>query len=168
MLAVDRPDVERAPGAPERDRDRLLDVLRDLEVRREQVGGAGGSDRERHAGAGEHVDAALHRAVAAPGDDELGSLVERTLDLLRRLAALRHLVPERIRDAGLLELPPERQEPVAERLAGMGDDGDLHARASRALTTARVMRAAPSAITKRARIPTTIPPSASSGWCIPR
>ena len=154
--------------SPERDRDHLLDVLRDLEMGREQVGRAGGSDRERHAGAGEHVDAPLHRAVAAPGDDELGALVEGTLDLLRRLAALRHLVPERIRDPGLLERLPERQEPVAEALAGVRDDRDLHARASRALTTARVMRAAPSAITKRARIPTTIPPSASSGWCMPR
>ncbi len=168
VLAVDRADVERPPGVAQSDRDGLFDVLGDLEMGCEQVGRSGGRDRERHAGPGEHVDAPLHRAVAAPRDHELGALAQRALDHLRRLAALRHLVPERIRDPGLLERAPERQEAVAERLAGVRDDRDLHDRASRALTTARVMRAAPSAITKRARIPTTTPPSASSGWCMPR
>ena len=49
--------------------------------------------------AGEHVDAALHHPVAAPGEDQLRTLVERALDLRRRLAALRHLAPERIVDS---------------------------------------------------------------------
>ena len=62
-------------------------------------------------------------------------------DLLRRLAALRHLVPERIGDARLLERAAEGEEPVAERLAGVRDDRDLHARASRRACAARVMRA---------------------------
>ena len=41
----------------------------------------------------EHVDAALHHAVAAPHDDELGTAVERPAHLLRRLLRLRHLAP---------------------------------------------------------------------------
>ena len=40
-LAVEPADIELAPFAAEADRDRLLDVLRDAEVRREQVRGAG-------------------------------------------------------------------------------------------------------------------------------
>ena len=66
-----------------------LDVLRNPEVGREQVRRAGRDDREARRRAGEHVDAALHHPVAAPGEDELGALVERAPDLGGRLAALR-------------------------------------------------------------------------------
>ena len=48
VLAVDHADVERvALAVRARSRPRLGEVLRDAEVRREQVGGAGGDDRER-------------------------------------------------------------------------------------------------------------------------
>ena len=70
---------------------------------REEIRRAGRDDREARVRAGEHVDAPLHHPVAAPGEDELGALVESALDLRRRLAALRHLAPERVGDALGLE-----------------------------------------------------------------
>ena len=76
--------------------DRLLDVMRDAEVGREQVRGPGGNDRDRGVGTGEHVDAALHHAVAAPDDDEVRAGIERGPHALRRLPTLRHLEPERV------------------------------------------------------------------------
>ena len=102
-LAVELADVELAAVAAEPDRHRLLDVLRDAEIRGEEVRGAGGDDREAHARPREDVDAALHHAVAAPGEDELGALVERALHLRRRLLALRNLDPERVFDSLGLE-----------------------------------------------------------------
>ena len=51
-LAVEAPDVEAAPAAGEPDLHRLLDVLRDSEVGREQVRGSGRDDRDGRAGAG--------------------------------------------------------------------------------------------------------------------
>ena len=48
-------------------------------------------------GACHGVDAALHHAVAAPGEDRLGAVRERLLDSLRRVLALGNLGPERIR-----------------------------------------------------------------------
>ena len=121
--------------------------------------------------AGEDVEAALHGAVAAPGEDELGPLVEGPLHLLRRLAALRHLVPERIVDAGLLEDAPELDEPAPDRLAGVGDDGDARHRAP--AVSSRRASAAPA--TRHAKTTTTIAAMpigtaarASIGWCMPR
>ena len=102
--------------------------------RRRSPGGSRGSSRRgwpcRPAGSraspstGEHVDALLHEAVAAPREDELGAVVERPLDLLRRLLALRHLEPLRIRHTLRLEHPAQLEEPSAHRLAGMRDDRD--------------------------------------------
>ena len=46
-LAVEAADIELPPITAETDRDRLLDVLRDPEVRREQVRGAGREDGKR-------------------------------------------------------------------------------------------------------------------------
>ncbi len=115
--------------------------------------------------AGEHVDAALNHPVAAPGEDELGALVERAANLRGRLAALRHLAPERVVDALGCEDAAKLGQPAAERLAGVRDDGDLHLRclgrgAGRAAGEARRRSAR--------RSPTTTPPATSSGWCMPR
>ena len=77
-----------------------------------------GTIASAHARAGEHVDAALHHPVAAPGEDELGALVERALDLRRRLLALRHLAPERVVDPLGFEHATQLGQPAAERLAG--------------------------------------------------
>ena len=103
LLAVHVADVELAALALERRLDRAVDLLRDAEVRGEQVRGAGRHDRQRRVGSGEDVDAALDHAVAAPDEDQLRALVERRPDLLGSLAALVHLDPERIGHAVALE-----------------------------------------------------------------
>ena len=68
-LAGEAADVEAPARAAQPDRDRLLDVLRDAEVRGEEVRGA----RREHGEAGvlaRHLaDAAAHGAVPAPGED---------------------------------------------------------------------------------------------------
>ena len=84
-LAVEAADVEPAVGPCRPDRRRPADVLRDAEVGREQVRGAGGHDREARIGAREHVDAALHHPVAAPHEDELRAFVPAPADLLGRI-----------------------------------------------------------------------------------
>src|SRR4029077_11685948 len=106
-FAVEPTDIEFAPLTAEADQDRLLDVLRDAEVRRQQIGGAGRQDREWRLRAGHRVDRALDRPVAAPDEEQIGAVRERTLHLLRREAALRYLDPDRIGDALALELPSE-------------------------------------------------------------
>ena len=114
VLAVEASDVESAPLAAKPDRDRLLDVLRDAEIRGEQVGGAGRQDRKRRVGTCERVDAALHRPVAAPDEEELGALVTCALHLFRGVAALRHLDPERILDTLARQFPPQLGQAAAE------------------------------------------------------
>ena len=126
-LVVEPADVEPPAVAVQADGDGALDVLRDAEVRREQVRGPGGDDGERRVGPGEHVDAAPHGPVAAPGEDEVGALVERAPHLLGRLLGLRHLVPERVLDTGRGERAAQLGQPAADGLARVGDDGDGHA-----------------------------------------
>ena len=94
----------------------------------EQIRRAGRDDRETHVRAGEHVDAALNHPVAAPGEDELRALVQRPSNLGGRLAALRHLAPERLVDSLGCEDATKLGQSAAERLAGVRDDRDLHAR----------------------------------------
>ena len=119
VLAVDLADVETPPVAVQADRDRGADVLRYLEVRREQVRGAGRDDRERDVGAGHRVDAALHHAVAAPHEDQVGAGGERLADALRRHLRLRHLEPQRIDDAGGRQLVAQLAQAAAERFPGV-------------------------------------------------
>ena len=119
-LAVEAADVELPPLPAQADEDGLLDVLRDAEVGREQVRGAGREDRERRVRAGHRVDAALHRAVAAPDEEQLGPLGQGTLHLLRREAALRHLDPQRIGHSLALQLAPQLGQAAAERLCRHG------------------------------------------------
>ena len=102
----------------------------------------GRDDRERRPGAGEHVDAALDHPVAAPREDQVGARLERALDLCGRLLALRDLGPERIGDAARLEHAAELEQPAAERLPRVRDDGDLAHGSSRAGAAATRGRAA--------------------------
>ena len=120
----------------------------------------------------ERVDAPLHHAVAAPGEDELGAILERALDLLRRLPALRHLVPDRLRDTLSLELASKLEQAAPDATCP-------HARPPRPslLTptspppalrvTTSVTRASKSA-SSSAAIPMSAPRSTSVGWCMPR
>ena len=161
-LAVEPADVELAPFPVEADRDRARNVLRDSEVRCEQVGGAGGQDRERRLRARQGVDRALDHPVAAPDEEQLGTVRECTLHLLGRELALRHLDPHRICDPIALQLAPQLRQAAPEGLAGVRDHRDLgHLAAS---PEARVTRTS----MDTAAIPMTTPPAMSSGWCIPR
>ena len=74
-------------------------------------------------GAGQRVDAPLHGPVATPREDQVGALVESAAGTLVRLAALRHLVPERVGDALGGEDPPQLVETTAETLARVGHHG---------------------------------------------
>ena len=100
--------------------------LRDAEVGGEQVGGAGGDDRERAPGAGELVDAPLHHAVAAPHEEEVGTVG----DGLRRTRLGAFLLLGTSNQSGSVtprsvEHAPELGEPAAERLAAVRDHRDL-------------------------------------------
>ena len=90
---LNRPTSSFRRSPSEADRDRLLDVLRDAEVRREQVRGAGRQDRERSVRACERVDRsaapsrrrprrraarAPRRARASPASARSGSSAPRS------------------------------------------------------------------------------------------
>src|SRR5581483_4620154 len=74
--------------------------------------------------AGDGVDHALHRPVAAPHEDEVRSRRDTAACLLPRPPALVHLAPHGHRADLALEPAAERTEPVPERFAGVGDDCD--------------------------------------------
>jgi hypothetical protein len=106
VLAVDLAQIQSPALAVEADPHRFRQVLRDGEVVREQVGGTGRHDGDRRIRTGESVDTALYHPVAAPHEQELGTLRQRPAGLLRRLLALRHLVPEQVLHAMLGDQRP--------------------------------------------------------------
>ena len=176
VLAVHLPQVELPLLAREPDLDGFRDVVGNAQVRREEVRRSRRQDRERGVGAGHHVDAALHHAVAAPGEDRLGALGERLLDALGRVLALRNLGPDRIAHAGFLQHLAELLEPASHRLARVGDDGDLASRRScvggdshavAPIGRSRAARAAKTRITRAPR-PMSSPATTSVRWCMPR
>src|SRR5206468_5806131 len=109
-LLVEAADVKPAARTMEPDSNGSFDVHRQAEVSGEQVRRSRRHDRERDVRTGERVDATLDDSVASPDEDEIRARFQRPLDLPRRLAALRHLVPPRIRHAGALECSTELQE----------------------------------------------------------
>ena len=169
-----------APVAPEPDGDGALDVLRDPEVRREQVRRAGRDDRELAPRAGEHVDAAPHRPVAAPREHELGALVQRAARPARapswpsapRTRADPPRPPPRARGAARAarrrasSRRGRRRRPSCDRLPPR--DVAPSARAGSAPPAATPAARHANSSTSSAPIPTTSPPATSSGWCMPR
>ena len=145
--------------------DRVLDRAGDPEIRREQVGGACRYHGDPGLRADDRVDAALHHPVAAPHEDQVRTRLQRPANLLRRLAALRHLGPERVVDAMPRERAAKLGQTAAERLAGVRDDRDPGHEASR--PSRRSTRVATSAIANDAR-PMSAPDATSIGWCMPR
>ena len=89
----------------------------------------------------EHVDAALHHAVAAPHEDRGRHLRSSAFSTcFGRVLALRHLAPEDVGDAALARARGAAREAAAERLPAVRDHGDArHAR----LPRRRRARAAP-------------------------
>ena len=123
VLAVHHAEVERPASAVEADLHGLLDRGGDAEVGGQQVGRAGGQDRHVDRLAGDGVEAALHRAVAAPDEDEVGALAHGLLHRGRRLPALRDLEPQRL-DALVGEDGAQLVEAAAHRLLGVAHHGD--------------------------------------------
>ena len=132
-------------------------------------------------GAGELADAPAHRAVAAPGEHEVGALVQRAADLLGRLLRLRHLVPQRVVDArgrqarGAARAArrraasrrgrrPRRSCHRLRAACGVAAGAVCGLRAACATPAARQANSS----TSSAPMPTTSPPATSSGWCMPR
>ena len=104
-LAVEPADVELAPLAAKPDRDSLLDVLRDAEVRREEVRGPGGHDREGGVRPGERIDRNAATVPSPPQTKSSSAPSSRarfTCSGANRLFA--HFDPQRIVDALALEL----------------------------------------------------------------
>ena len=142
-------DVELPARAREADLDGSLDRPRDAQVGREQVGGPRRDHRDPGLRPDHRVDAALHHAIAAPHEDQLCARLQCAPNLLRRLAALRHLDPERIVDAMPRERAAKLGQTALQRLPGVSHHRDPgHALSS---TFSPLTRVANSAIEMHAR-----------------
>src|SRR5262249_27331986 len=131
---------------------------------REQIGRPRRHDREAGVGARKSVHGTLNHPVAAPDEDQLRALVERPLDLGRRLAALVDLEPQGVLDTALGERLAKLAEAAVEALARVCDhrDGAHLDRSARTSAVARAVRAANSA-TSMAATPIRAPAATSIG-----
>ena len=125
-----RPDVDRAVGTVQPDVDGLREIDRDVEVAGEEVAGTGREDGEDHGRVADRVDAALHDAVAAPDEDQVGTAVDRLADAVGGELALGDLEPGRVFEAGVGEHAPQLHQAPAELLAGVRDHCDRGHRAT--------------------------------------
>ena len=116
-LAVHRPGVQPSPVPVQPDLDRLGEIVRYLQVGRQQVRGPRGQDRHRRVGPRHRVDAALDGAIATPDEQHVDALGGRPAGVLRCAAALLHLVPERVGDAFPSQDLPQLRQAAAEGLA---------------------------------------------------
>ena len=132
------------------------------------------------AAAREPVDRPLHHSVAAPDEHELGAFVERPLDALGGVLALRHLRPDRVVDSLLgrarTGAPRARRRSSCRRgrlpqpssclpFRRLGADGS--SAASRCAAAAPAARAA-KIVMHRAAMPISTPAATSVRWCMPR
>ena len=124
MLAVHRSGVERAALPVQPDPHGLGDIGGNLQVLRQEVRRPGRHDGQDGLRPGHGVDAALDRPVAAPDEQHLGALRQRAAGVFRCLAALRHLVPERIGHALPRQHPPELPQAALGALARVCHDSD--------------------------------------------
>ena len=169
VLAVELSHVELAPLAAQPDRDRALDVLRDAEVRREQVRRAGRQDRERRLRS-RRPSSTQRCTVPSPPQ-------RRAARRLRSSARFTCFDTKRLFGTSIqsgsstpwrCELAPELGQPVAERSCPRARSTAtfvIFARPRAAATcAARLTRTS----AHRAATPTSTPPATSSGWCMPR
>ena len=124
-LAVDRSRVQPSPVPVQSDLHRLGEIVRHLQVRRQQVRGPGGQDRHRRVGPRDRVDAALDGAVAAPDEQHVDPFGGGPASVLGRAAALAHLVPQRVGDAFPREDLPQLRQAAAESLARVRHHGNV-------------------------------------------
>src|SRR6202035_4405540 len=76
------------------------------------------------------IDAALHRPVTAPQEEEIGTLVDGFPGLGRRLSTLGHLIPDRLPEPPVREDSPQLTEASAQGLHLVGDDSHGRHRAT--------------------------------------
>jgi len=125
MLTVHRADVHAAVVSVQPDPHRLGDVVRDLQVLRQEVRRSCGQDRHRRVRPGDGVDAALDGAIAAPDEQHVNAPGSRATRVLGCAAALGYLVPPRSGHAfGGQDLPKIGQA-TAEALARVRHHGDV-------------------------------------------
>ena len=124
MLAVHRSGVQQALLTVQPGPYGLGEVGRDLQVRREEIRRAGRQDRQHGLRPGHGVNAALDRPVAAPDEDHLSAQSQRAASALRRFAALRHLVPERISNALPRQHLPKFPQTATEALTSVRYNSD--------------------------------------------
>ena len=105
------------PVAAKPDRHCLFDVLGNAEIACEKVRGSRRNDGESDIGARQHVNTSLNHSVTTPRKNELSAPVHRTLNLSRRLPALRNLAPERVVDPFRGESPAKLGEATSKCLA---------------------------------------------------
>lgn len=131
MLTIQRAGIESPLLAFQPHPHRLREVGRDFQVRRQEIGCASRQDRQDSIGPSHRVDATLDRSVTSPDEHHLSTLLQRTARALSRLAAFRHLIPERISDAFPRQYLPKLTQPAAETLTSVGHHRDRrHAIAS--------------------------------------
>ncbi len=132
--ALDFPDVDSALAASQRDLQRSLRLPGDPQFPRQAIARPGADDPKRRPGADELGCDFIDRAVAAPGDDDFGPVVDRPTrefgPVARTLGQL---------DATVDAVPPERLLRQADALVGrqaapppagygIDDDDDGHRR----------------------------------------
>jgi len=96
MLTVHRSGIQRTAVPAQPDPDRLGEAVRNTQVRGQQVRRAGREDREHGLRPGQRVDAALDHPVAPPDEDHVSAVRQRAAGVFGCLAALGHLIPERV------------------------------------------------------------------------
>ena len=167
-LAVEAADVEPAATPVQPDRNRLLDLLRDPEVRREEVRRAGGHDREGGGRSGEDVDAPLHQSRRLPRrkrDRPPPRARARPARGAFRLFGTSHQIGSPIPSASSMRRSSGRPPPIV--FPACATTATLIGRSRRCSSAAPATRHAKTSATSAA-MPTTTPPATSSGWCIPR
>ena len=128
-LAVHRTGVQPPPVPVQPDLYRLGEVVRNPQVRRQQVRGPRGQDRHRRVRPRHRVDTALDRAVAAPDEHHVSPLGRGPARAGGGAAALLHLVPQRVGDAFPGQDLPQFGQAAAEALPRVRHHGDVSHRA---------------------------------------
>jgi hypothetical protein len=97
------------------------------------IRGARRDDPDSGVRAGQRVDAPLDRAVAAPHEHQIDTILECAPSALAGLAALGHLVPDGVVESLLCDQLSEFAQTAAQRFLPMGDDRDPFWRCGREL-----------------------------------
>jgi hypothetical protein len=117
MFPVHRAGVQPAAVTVQPDAHRLSEIVRHVQVLRQQVRGPGGQDRHRRVRVRHRVDAALDGAVAAPDEHHVGPFGRCFPRVLGSAAALLYLVPEGIGHPFEGQDPPQLGQAAAKAFA---------------------------------------------------